>query len=86
MGGNISSTYSVSTLLSPWMNSSIDGVRGVCMNFSYRLLGQNSQVDIFIEPRNMNKERLWTVASVEESNSWKYGRVFLGFVSQFRVG
>jgi hypothetical protein len=68
------------------MNSSLDGVRGVCMNFSYRFLGQNTRINVLVEPRNMKKELLWSVTGVEKSNSWKYGWVYLGLVSKFRVG
>jgi hypothetical protein len=68
------------------MNASLDGVRSACMNFSYRLLGRESNIDIWVEPVNMKKERLWSVTGTEENNSWKGGQVFLGLVSQFRVG
>ena len=80
------SSPSVSTLLSPLMKSSLVGVRGVCMNISYVLLGQKSQIDISIKPENMKPEHVWSVKSVRESNPWKSGQIFLGLVSLFRVG
>lgn len=76
----------MSTLLSPLMNASLGSVRETCMNFSYHLSGQGTQIDVWIEPRNMDKERLWSVKSANATNSWKSGRVFLGRVSKFRVG
>ena len=83
---NNDSFPSVSTLFSPLMKTSLDSVRETCMDFSYYLSGQGTQIDVWIKPRNMNNERLWSVRSVNPTNSWKSGRVFLGRVSQFRVG
>ena len=76
---------SVSTLLSPWMTSDVDRVRGTCMNFTYGLLGIDSQLDVWIEARNMNKERLWSVKSLSKNNLWKTGQVSLGLFLEFRV-
>lgn len=77
---------SVSTLFSPLMKTSLDSVRETCMNFSYHMSGQGTQIDVSIKPRNMNKERLWSVKTANITKSWESGRVFLGRVSQFRVG
>ncbi|XP_028413944.1 uncharacterized protein LOC114536799 [Dendronephthya gigantea] len=76
---------SASTLVSPWMRSSLYSVRGICMNFTYRLLGLDSQIAVWFEPRNTVKERLWSVKSSRKHDLWKNGQLSLGLVSSFRV-
>jgi hypothetical protein len=76
---------SISTLTSPWMKAPLDRVRGMCMTFTYRLLGKGPELDISVEPKNMNKEQLWLVKDPQKDAVWKTGQVSLGLVTEFRV-
>jgi hypothetical protein len=60
-------------------------VGGMCMKFTYRLLGKDSELDISVEPRNMNKEQIWLVKDPQSDTVWKTGQVSLGLVTEFRV-
>ncbi len=82
---NNSSSPSISTLISPWMKVPFNRVRGVCMTFTYRLLGKDSKLDISVEPKNMNREQIWLVKDPQEDTVWKTGKVSLGLVTEFRV-
>jgi hypothetical protein len=55
------------------------------MKFTYRLLGKDSERDISVEPRNMNKEQIWLVKDPQPDTVWKTGQVSLGLVMEFRV-
>ena len=80
-----SSSTSISIVTSPWMKVLFDRVRGVCMTFTYRLLGMDAELGISVEPRNMKKEKLWLVKDPQIIAVWKTGKVFLGIVTEFRV-
>ena len=56
------------------------------MMFAYRLLRKfPAQIEVAVQPRNMTKEVLWKVKNSKGGELWKYGQVFLGFLSEFRV-
>ncbi|CAB4020929.1 G- coupled receptor GRL101-like [Paramuricea clavata] len=57
----------------------------MCMTFTYRLLGKGPELDISVEPKNMNKEQLWLVKDSQNDTIWKTGQVSLGLVTEFRV-
>ena len=67
------------------MKAPLDRVRGMCMTFTYRLLGNGPELDISVEPKNMNKEQLWLVKDQQKDAVWKTGQVSLGLVTEFRV-
>ena len=68
------------------MKAPFDRLRGVCMTFTYRLLGMDAELSISVEPRNMKKEQLWLVKNPQKDAVWKTGKVSLGIVTEFRVG
>ena len=55
------------------------------MTFAYRLLSKSSQIEVAVQASNMRKEVLWRVTNLKGDWLWKYGQVFLGFSSEFRV-
>ena len=55
------------------------------MRFNYHVLGKDSELTIYVKPRNMNKRKLWSVKGPQENEFWKTGQVSLGLVSEFRV-
>lgn len=67
------------------MRVHLDRVRGLCMTFTYRLLGKDSELAVSVEPRNMNKEQVWLVRGPNKDTVWKTGQVSLGPVVEFRV-
>ena len=67
------------------MKVPVDRLRGVCMTFTYRLLGIDAELAISVEPRNMKKEKLWLLKAPQKNTVWKTGKVSLGIVTEFRV-
>jgi hypothetical protein len=67
------------------MKVPLDRIRGVCMTFTYRLLGIDSELNISVEPRNMNQEQVWFVPGEQKDTVWKTGQVLLGLVAEFKV-
>ena len=55
------------------------------MTFTYRLLGIDSELNISVEPRNMNQEQVWFVPGEQKDTVWKTGQVWLGLVAEFKV-
>ena len=79
------SGISEDVLTSPWMKSSSDGPRSVCIMFSYRLLEKFTEIKLSIQSRNKSEEDVWQVRSLKNSRIWKRGQAFIGIPSEFRV-
>jgi hypothetical protein len=62
-----------------------DRVRGVCMTFAYRLSGKDAELNISVEPKNMNREQVWFVPDQQKDIVWRTGQVGLGLMTEFKV-
>jgi hypothetical protein len=75
----------MASLLSPNIQSTITDSHGVCLQFTFRITGQQTEMSVVIERKGMTGELLWKVNGLRYGSGWKEGRVWLGIVSQFRV-
>ena len=76
----------ITSLLSPTLQATVIDSHGVCMEFHFRVTGAQTELNVIIERKGMAAETLWKVCGSNRSSTWKEGRVWLGIVSQFRVG
>lgn len=67
------------------MYSTIVDPHGVCLQFVFRLTGQQTELSVIIDRKGINGELLWKFATYNRSSHWAEAQVWLGIVSQFRV-
>ncbi|CAB4035546.1 Macrophage mannose receptor 1, partial, partial [Paramuricea clavata] len=67
-------TFTIASLLSRKIYSTVIDSYGVCLQFRFRLTGQQTELGVIINRKGMAGEPLWKVHGSNQSLAWKQGR------------
>ena len=73
------------SLISSEIQSTVVDTHGVCLQFAFRVRGQQTELSMVLDREGANEEYLWKSATLNQTYRWEEGRVWLGIVSRFRV-
>lgn len=71
--------------MSSEIQSTVVDTHGVCVQFAFRVRGQQTELSVALDREGVNEEYLWKSATLNQSSRWEEGRVWLGIVSRFKV-